>query len=65
MLVVGRTVAADGGCDRGKGKGVANSKGELYMHVQNTESDYDVEFMKPLHGPAYMLWMGRPRTIRS
>ena len=31
-------------------KGVANSEGELYMHVPKTESDYEIEFMKPLHG---------------
>ncbi|MGB9435425.1 MAG: hypothetical protein WBQ89_24470 [Candidatus Acidiferrum sp.] len=33
-------------------KGVANSEGELYSHVPKTESDYEIEFMKPLHGPS-------------
>lgn len=31
-------------------KGVAPSDGEIYERVPGTESTYDVEFMKPLHG---------------
>ncbi len=33
-------------------KGVANSEGELYLHLPKTDSDYEIEFMKPLHGRA-------------
>ncbi len=31
-------------------KGVASGGGELYQQVPKTDSEYDIEFMKPLHG---------------
>jgi hypothetical protein len=31
-------------------KGVANPGGDIYEHVPKSESDYAIEFTKPLHG---------------